>query len=85
MVQVIEVPGEGLVGLIGQVVTFWCASYIWTGTLVGVNEQDVKLEHASLVFDTGTFTAKTWQDAQKLPHAIYLMKASIEAYTPWGK
>jgi len=29
--EVIEVPNEGLVSLLDQVVTFFCANYIYTG------------------------------------------------------
>ena len=36
-VQVIEVANEGFDALLGQVITLFCANYIYTGTLVGNN------------------------------------------------
>ena len=36
-----EVEGEGLVKLLGERVTLFCANYIYTGKLEGVNESCV--------------------------------------------
>lgn len=80
LVQVMEVEGEGLEGLMGQNVTFWCMNYIYTGKLVGVNDKFVKLEDAKVVFETGPLTTSTWQDAQPLPHACYVMLSSVESF-----
>ena len=80
LVQVMEVEGEGLEGLMGQNVTFWCMNYIYTGKLVGVNDNFVKLENAKVVYETGPLTTSTWQDAQSLPHACYVMLSSVEAF-----
>src|SRR3989442_11326366 len=48
-VNVEEVQGEGLVGLMGEQVTLFCLNYIYTGKLVGVNDSFVKRseEHTS--------------------------------------
>ncbi len=80
LVQVTEVEGEGLVGLMGQRVTFFGLNYIYTGTLVGVNEQCVKLDDPAIVYETGAFTDKAWKDAQKLPHSLYVMLACVESF-----
>lgn len=79
-VQVTEVEDEGLVGLMGQVVTLMCGVYFYTGKLIGVNETFVKLEAASVVFETGSFATKTWQDAQKLPGDWYVQTSAIESF-----
>lgn len=81
LVNVQEVEGEGLVGLMGERITLFCANYIYTGKLTGVNDTCVKLEDAALVYETGEFTSKTWKDAQALPKPIYIQLAAIEMFT----
>ncbi len=80
LVQVEEVEGEGLVGLMGERITVFCLNYIYTGNLTGVNEQFVKLEDAAIVYETGSFDKQEWKDAQKLPHPVYVMISAIESF-----
>lgn len=80
IVSVTEVSGEGLDKLLGEVVTLFCMNYIYTGLLAGVNSDCVLLETPSIVYETGPFTETAWKDAQRLPHDLYVMKASIEAF-----
>src|ERR1700720_1905364 len=77
LVKVEEVEAEGLIGLMGQVVTLFCGVYIYTGKLVGVNDSFVKLDSgtAKIVYETGEFTTKTWKDAQTLPNSWYVQTA----------
>jgi len=75
-----EVSGEGLESLLGKRVMIWCINYIYTGSLVGVNEHDVKLSDASVIYETGPLTALSWKDAQELPSDWYVRTASIESY-----
>jgi hypothetical protein len=80
-VEVIEVPGEGLMALLGQRVTLFCAVYIYTGKLIGVNDECVLLEDPYIVYETGPFTDKLWKDAQKLPSEYhYVQKPMIESF-----
>ena len=73
--------GEGLEGLMGQEVTFFCINYIYAGKLVGINMDCVKLENPKIVYETGAFTEKEWRDAQALPHKhFYLTRQSIESF-----
>ena len=81
LVQVSEVEGEGLIGLLGERVTLFCMNYIYTGKLVGVNDTFVKLEAAAIVYETGELNTKTWKDAQPLPNAAYVQRAAIEMFT----
>lgn len=81
LVNVQEVEGEGLLGLMGEYVTLFCMNYNYTGKLAGVDETQVLLEDASIVFETGSFTDKEWKDAQKLPKPIYVRIPLIEMYT----
>ena len=78
--EVVEVTGEGLESLLGATVTFFCAVYIYTGKLVGVNDTCVKLENPKIVYETGAFDSKTWKDAQGLPNTLYLQLGMIEAF-----
>ena len=80
VVNVTEVSVEGLDKLLGETVTLFCMNYIYTGQLVGVNADCVLLEQPKIVYETGAFTEKAWKDAQALPHDLYVMKSSIEAF-----
>lgn len=75
-----EVSCEGLELLMGEVVTLFCARYIYTGKLVGVNDKYVKLENAGIVYETGCFTDTKWQDMQKLPNDWYVELHAIESF-----
>ena len=82
IVTVTEVEGEGLDALLGQEnVLLFCLNYIYTGKLVGVNDSFVKLENASIAYETGAFTTKGYTDAQKLPgDAWYVQRGAIESF-----
>jgi hypothetical protein len=71
---------EGFMALMGKRITCFCAIYIYTGDLVGVNETCIKLENPAIVYETGSFTEKNWKDAQSLPHTIYIQTAMVEAF-----
>lgn len=76
----VEVDGEGLEALLGQTVTFFCAVYIYTGELVGVNTTCIKLKNPKIVYETGPFADKAWKDAQSLPNELYLQVGMIESF-----
>ena len=75
-----EVNGEGLEKLLGERVTLFCAVYIYTGKLIGVNSSCVLLEEASIVYETGEFSEKQWKDAQKLRGNWYVQIGMIESF-----
>ena len=75
-----EVKDEGFISLIGQRITVFCAIYIYTGDLVGVNDTCIKLENPAIVYETGAFTNKEWKDAQALPNTIYIQTAMVESF-----
>lgn len=77
---VVEDANEGLLALLGETITCFCAVYIYTGKLVGVNKTCIKLENPKIVYETGSFTDKSWKDAQALPNEIYLQVAMLEAF-----
>lgn len=80
IVQVQEVDGDGMIGLMGKRVTLFCLNYIYTGDLVGVNDACVCLENAAIVYETGPFAEKNWKDAQALPHPVYVMLRCVESF-----
>ena len=82
---VTEVEGEGLMKLLGQNVALFCLNYIYAGKLVGVNDDCVLLEHASIVYETGQLAAKDWKDAQPLPGPWYVARGAIESYGLSGR
>lgn len=72
---------EGLESLLGQNVTLFCMNYIYTGTLVGVDDVQVKLDNAKIVYETGSLDSKDWTDAQSLPNGTwYVRLSSVESY-----
>ena len=80
MVNVTEVKGEGLVGLMGQRVTLFCLNYIYTGLLSGVDDTCVRLDDAAIVYETGAFDDPKWKDSQKLPGHHYVIRSAIESF-----
>lgn len=77
---IIDEQGEGLMKLLGEYVTFYCASFIYAGTLSGVNEDCVLLTNPSIVYDTGKHDKKNWELSEKMPNDWYLMKSKIESF-----
>lgn len=77
---IFEEEGEGLVKLLGQEVLLMCNNYFYIGTLVGVNSDCVLLTDASIVYETGAWANKDYQDAQKLGFDVYVMISHIEAF-----
>jgi hypothetical protein len=79
--EVIEVENEGLIALLGKTVTLFCANYIYTGKLEGVNTTCVKLSSPKIVYETGDFSDKLWKDAQSLPNDLYVQLNLLESFT----
>jgi hypothetical protein len=75
-----EVNGEGLEKLLGEIITLFCANYIYTGKLIGVNQTCILLSDAGIVYETGEFTNKQWKDVQRLPNEWYVNIQSIESF-----
>lgn len=79
--EVVEVSGEGLEALMGKKVTLFCANYIYTGKLIGVNLTCIKLESAAIVYSTGDFKDKAYADEQPLhSKEFYVQTSAIESF-----
>lgn len=75
-----EKEAEGFVKLLGERCTFFCANYIYTGELIGVNDTCILLANPSIIYETGSFSDKQWKDAQALPHEWYILINAIESF-----
>ena len=75
-----EVSNEGLESLIGKRVAIWCLNYIYAGKLIGVNDSDILLADAKVIYETGELNGDSWKDAQPLPNDWYIRTAAIESY-----
>jgi len=81
VMNVVEVEDEGLIGLMGERVTLFCANYFYTGILAGVNDDCVLLENPGVVYETGSFADKEWKDHQSLGVPVwYVTRQSIESF-----
>ena len=81
MKKIIEqVEGEGIESLIGEHIKIWCCRYIYAGKLIGVNEKDILIEDAKIVYETGELKNSGFSDSQDLPSNWYIRTDSIESY-----
>ena len=78
--EVIEVPNEGLVSLLGKRVLLMCAAYFYDGVLVGVNDDCVKLDGCRIVYDTGDWSKDSYADAQAVGdrHCLFLVVGNVD-------
>ncbi len=82
MRRVVETTEGGFDASLGENVCLFCGVYIYTGKLVGVNDDHLELENPQLVYETGELASGNWTDAQALPNPWRVMMQSIES---WGK
>lgn len=71
---------ESMDDLVGQTFVFQCARYIYHGVVHKVTATYIELTKASVVFETGDYTASQPTDKQKVPNNIFVMRQSIEAF-----
>lgn len=83
-VPVFEDNLGGFESLIGKNIVVWAGVYIYSGRLAGINDGDILLEDACVVYETGELTGKSFKDAQRLPNRLYVRKAAIECYYERG-
>ena len=71
----------GLESLMGEQVLLLCGNYFYAGKLVGVNKTIVALQDASVVYETGDWSAAKWKDSQAMgPGETYVRIQWIEAF-----
>ena len=76
-----ETNVSGLDALMGEQVLLLCGNYFYAGKLTGVNKTLVELTDASIVYETGEWSASKWKDAQAMgPGPTYVRIQWIEAF-----
>lgn len=82
MKNVVDMQTDGLVKLLGKTVTLYCASYIYTGILEGVNGNSVLLSKAGIVYDTGSSADKEWKLIEYFPGEgeWYVQLSAVESF-----
>ena len=70
----------GLSTLMGKQTILLCANYFYAGVLVAVTDDEVTLDSARLVYETGPWNGVAWQDAQLMGDSHYVFRHSIESY-----
>jgi hypothetical protein len=81
MKRIVETPDGGFEALLDEKITLFCAVYIYTGRLAGVNEDHLELSEPKIVFQTGNVKAGEWDEAEELPTPWRVMRQAIES---WG-
>ena len=72
---------EGLKALLGRRILLMCAGYFYEGKLVGIDEHDIKLMDAHIVYSTGDFKGKEYNNSQKLHTDVWYVRTGlIESY-----
>lgn len=79
MRKIIEVENEGYEKLLGEQVLVFCMNYIYTGKLVEVNTDKLVLGNSYIVYDTGAFDSKSFNEAEKLGDKQFININSIES------
>ena len=82
MKRIVETQDGGFEAMLGEKIVCFCQIYIFTGKLIGVNEEHLELEDAMLIYETGELATGDWKDAQPLPGTWRVMKQAIES---WGE
>jgi hypothetical protein len=81
LVSVTEIEGEGLESLLGEKVLLMCGNYFYTGLLEGVNADFAKLRDPSIVYETGPWADKTFNNVQRLHTDVWYVRIQhVESY-----
>lgn len=78
-----ETDQEGLLALMGKKITFYCVNYIYSGKLVGVNTDVIKLDDAEIVYETGAHSDKSWSNSESFHNPVYIRLSAVEMFTEW--
>ena len=77
--ETVEEEG-GLSTLLGKNILLICMNYFYYGKLTGVNGT-VELENPYLVYETGSWSANKFANAEKLPsNKLYVKLEAVESY-----
>lgn len=79
MRKIIDDNEDGLTALLGERVTVRCSNYTYAGLLDGVNDICMRLDDASMVFETGDVSKPGYATAERIPKPVYLMLGTVES------
>jgi len=66
-IEQVEVTDEtGYHILLGETVLVMCANYFYHGDLIGVNEDTIVIKNPSIVYETGSWNDKQYEDKQSM-------------------
>jgi hypothetical protein len=65
---------------VGDDVMFMCMNYFYRGKLVSTTKDTLLIEDPSIVYETGKWSDKEYEDQQRLPSSVRVMKQSIECF-----
>jgi hypothetical protein len=82
MRKLVEDANEGMESLLGETVTIFCANYFYTGKLSGVNDDCIKIDEPEIVYDTGSWSKKAYENTERMValDSLYIQKNAIEAF-----
>lgn len=67
--------------LLGKTVTLFCGCYFYNGKLIGINDENVCLKDAAVIYETGSYSNAEWKDKQSMcVEELFVQKAAIEAF-----
>ena len=71
----------GLKSLMGEQVILLCGNYFYAGKLTSVDKEIVELTDASIVYETGQWSAAAWADAQQMGPGVHYVRIQwIESF-----
>lgn len=87
IVNIVETKKDGLEKLLGEYVELWCLNYIYAGLLIGVNETNVCLAEARVVYETGKLDDHSqYKFAEMFDQEEWFVQIShIESFGPAAK
>lgn len=71
---------SGLERFMGETVLLLCGNYFYYGKLVALSDTDIELKEAGIVYETGNWSEKGFDDFQKLPGNVFVKVQAVEAY-----
>jgi hypothetical protein len=81
LMEVVEVEDAGFMSLLGKNVVVFCANYIYTGKLTGVNDTCIELTDAAIVYETGKFQQQHFTDAQRTStNVLFIQLNAVESF-----
>lgn len=82
MKKIIEIDTrQELEEYLGKQLFVFCGTYFYTGKLIAINDNFLILKDPHIVYETGEWGNKSWNDCQKLPTSELCIRLnSMEAY-----